>query len=64
MNMALLSVKAANVLYPLLFTIATAASVLLLIWLLVRTVGKTDAVRAEGETDAGKKIEPAALFAV
>ncbi len=64
MNMALLSVKAANVLYPLLFTIATAASVLLLIWLLVRTVGKTDAVRAEGETDAGKKIDPAALLAV
>ncbi|MDE6399038.1 MAG: hypothetical protein K2L51_06935, partial [Clostridiales bacterium] len=50
-------------LYPLLFSLCSVIAVFGLVWFMVRTAGKTDAV-AEGETDAVKKPNAAALLGV
>lgn len=41
-GVTLLSAKAANVLYPLLFSLCTAVAVFVFIWLMVRCIGKKD----------------------
>ena len=51
----LLSVSVVNLLYPLLFSLFTVISVIALIWLMVRVIGKTDAVRSSDGSTAARE---------
>ena len=62
-NGVLSAVKAANVLYPVLFSLVCVVAVFGLIWIMVRTVGKTD-TGTESEADAEKKPNAVALLGV
>lgn len=57
MNYLLGSTKAANVLYPLLFSLCTVVAVFVFIWMTVRTVGKSDESATNGGADAQERTK-------
>ena len=59
MNGVLISASVANVLYPLLFSVCTLVCVALFVWLMVRSIGKTN---GEEATAGGRQLNFTALM--
>ncbi len=59
----LLSVSAVNVLFPLLFSLFTVAIAAVFVWLMVRTVGKTESAAGDG-AESSKQLNMGALLLV